>query len=164
MSMHSANGVTTVEVVTTVQRRRWSLQEKLRLIDEAFRLRGKTPGERASVAWARLRKHVTDPRLPVAAWLVVEMILRDDPQSVSGREYKRIQAAKVVHRMASGTHKRWTWEVPDPAWSGLRTRPIVEEMHAYPKSRGHVLRHIGEDLERAVELLVEHHLEDVRAF
>ena len=35
MSMHSANGVTTVEVVTTALRRRWSLQEKMRLIEEA---------------------------------------------------------------------------------------------------------------------------------
>ena len=34
----------------------------------------------------------------------------------------------------------------------------------YPQSRGRVLRHVGADLEGAVELLVDHHLRDVRAF
>lgn len=35
---------------------------------------------------------------------------------------------------------------------------VVEEKHWYPRSRGRVLRHIGEDIEGAAELLVEHHL------
>ena len=30
--------------------------------------------------------------------------------------------------------------------------------------RGRVLRHIGEDLEKAVELLVDHHLEEIHGF
>ena len=34
---------------------------------------------------------------------------------------------------------------------------VVEERHWYSRSRGRVLRYIGEDLERVVELLVEHH-------
>ncbi len=55
MSMHSANGVATVEVVTTVQRRRWSLQEKLRLIEEAS-----LPGMSVSFV---ARKHGVAPNL-----------------------------------------------------------------------------------------------------
>ena len=53
--MHSANGVATVEVVTTVQRRRWSLQEKLRLIEEAS-----LPGMSVSFV---ARKHGVAPNL-----------------------------------------------------------------------------------------------------
>lgn len=37
-------------------------------------------------------------------------------------------------------------------------------MHVYPRSRGRILRHIGKDLETAVELLVDHHLDDVHDF
>lgn len=111
---------------------------------EAFRLRGLSPEARAKAAWARLRKAKVEPSRVVAAWLAVEMILRDDPQAEQKVEFKRVQAAKLVHRMASGTHKRWT--------EGAG----VTELHVYPRSRGRVLRHIGEDLERASELVFQH--------
>jgi hypothetical protein len=112
---------------------------------EAFRLRGLPPQDRAKAAWARLRKAAVDPRRLVAAWLVVEMMIRDDPQADPKAEFKRVQAAKLVHRMASGTHKRWG--------EGAG----ATELHVYPRSRGRVLRHIGEALEEACELLVDHH-------
>ena len=131
---------------------------------EAFRLHGLSPQERAKAHWARMRKAEVDPRQVVAAWLAVEMVIADDPQSVTTIEFRRVQVAKIVHRMASGTHKRWEREVPDPNWSGLRSKTVVEEKHWYPRSRGRVLRHIGEDVEQAVELLVEHHLGEVKAF
>ncbi len=111
---------------------------------EAFRLRGLSPEQRAKAAWARLRKAAVDPVRVVAAWLAVEMILRDDPQAERKAEFKRVQAAKIVHRMASGTHKRWGEGVG------------AKELHVYPRSRGRVLRHIGEAVESAVELLVQH--------
>jgi len=130
---------------------------------EAFRLRGLPPQQRAKAALARLRKHGIDPRLVVAAWLAVEMLIQDDPQPVQGGEYKRVQAAKVVHRMASGSHRRWVREVPSPVWPGQK-QAVVQEMHVYPRSRGRVLRHLGRKLESAVELLVDHHLADVSAF
>ena len=85
------------------------------------------------------------------------MAIREDPQPVAKTEFKRVQAAKIVHRVASGTHKRWEQERRD---GGIR----VEELHKFPKSRGRVLRHIGEDLERAAELIAEHHLDDILAF
>jgi len=113
---------------------------------EAFRLRGLSPQDRAKAAWARLRKAEADPLKVVAAWLAVEMIIQDDPQPVLSNEFKRVQAAKIIHRMASGTHKRWETEVQDPAWSGLRTKAVAQEMHIYPRSRGRVLRYIGGDL------------------
>ncbi|MBB4391667.1 hypothetical protein [Bradyrhizobium sp. ERR14] len=110
--------------------------------EEAFRLRGLPPRERATKAWARLRKHKIDPLLVVAIWLAVEMIVRDDIQAVDTEEFKRVQAAKLVHRLASGSHKQWP--------QGLGG---TKELHVYPASRGNVLRYIGKDIQEAVELL-----------
>jgi hypothetical protein len=112
---------------------------------EAFRLRGLSPQDRARAAWARLRKAKVDPAAVVAAWLAVEMIIAADPQAERKTEFKRVQAAKLIHRMASGTHKRWG------------EGPAATELHVYPRSRGRVLRHIGEALERACELVIQHH-------
>lgn len=108
---------------------------------EAFRLRGLSAGERAKAAWARLRKAKIDPRRVVAVWLAVEMIIRDDPRAETKVEYKRVQAAKLVHRMASGTHKRWG--------EGLNAK----ELHVYPRPRGQILRHIGKSLQEATEFI-----------
>lgn len=130
--------------------------------EEAFRLRGKNAHERARAHWARLRKAEIDPYLIIAAWLSIEMITQDDPQPVRTKEFKRVQAAKLVHRMASGSHRRWEQEVRDLN-SPTLTKIRVTELHVYPRSRGRVLRHIGQDLEQAVELLVDHHLKDVQA-
>lgn len=115
--------------------------------EEAFRLRGMSPQERANKLWARLRHHRVDPRLVVAAWLAVELAIRNDPQAVDTVEFKRVQAAKLVHRLASGSHKRW------PGGGG-----VSQELHVYPASRGQVLRYVGEGLGRATELLCEHRL------
>lgn len=131
--------------------------------EEAFRLRGKKPHERAKIHWARLRKARIDPLLVVAAWLSVEMVIKDNNQPVYTNEFRRVQAAKVIHRMASGSHRRWEQEIRDLNHPG-RMKIHVTEMHVYPRSRGRILRHIGADLERAVELLVDHHLKDIQQF
>ncbi len=124
--------------------------------EEAFRLRGLSPAERARIAWGRLRRANVPAIKPVAAWLSVEMRLADDPQPDRHAEFKRVQAAKLVHRMASGTHKRWERERPNG-------QVQVTEMHKYPANRGRVLRHIGEMLERAVEVLAAERLPAIRA-
>lgn len=120
---------------------------------EAFRLRGLSPEGRARAAWARLRKEKVDPHRVVAIWLAVEMAIAADPQADRKPEYKRVQAAKLVHRLASGTHKRWE--------SGPGG---VQELHVYPRSRGRVLRHIGSDIEEATALLVEHSRGDAAGY
>lgn len=114
---------------------------------EAFRLRGMSPKERAEAAWARLRHHNIDPRTVLAAWLAVEAKVANDPRAETKPEYRRVQAAKIVHRLASGSHKSW------PHSPGKTT-----ELHVYPVSRGNVLRHLGEDLEGAGELLADRYL------
>lgn len=113
---------------------------------EAFRLRGLSPEERARAAWARLRKAGIDPAAVIAAWLTIELAIAADPQGETKSEFRQVQAAKLVHKMASGTHKRW-----EAGAGGVR------EMHVYPRSRGRVLRHIGSQLQSAAELIRAHH-------
>lgn len=108
---------------------------------EAFRLRGLPPEARARAAWARLRKANVAPLRVLEAWLAVAMAIRDDPQPETKQEFKRVQVAKLVHRMASGTHKTWG------------EGPGRKELHVYPRSRGSVLRHLGAQTEAACELL-----------
>lgn len=115
---------------------------------EAYILRGMTPQERARVAWSRLREAKVDPLKPLAAWLAIEMIFLADPQRENKQHFKRVQAAKIVHRLASGSHKRW--EI-----TGYDGKPRVTELHKYPRSRGRVLVHMGQQLERVAEFTVE---------
>lgn len=120
---------------------------------EAFRLRGMKPRERAWAHWARLRLHEVDAKLPVAAWLAMEMILLDDLTAEWRDEYKVVQTAKLVHRMASGSHRKWVQQYSFGTY--------VKELHVYPRPRGRVLRYIGEDLSKACELFVEYRLGSV---
>jgi hypothetical protein len=106
---------------------------------EAFRLAGMSPGDRAKATWAQLRKREVDPLEVVAAWLAVDMRLRDDLQPDRHREYRYVQVAKLIHRMAGGSHKRWEREPGNG-------RVEVTELHKYPISRGRVLRIIGSQL------------------
>jgi len=78
-------------------------------------------------------------------------VIKDDLHPDLKTEFKQVQAAKVVHRMASGTHKRWDHG------------PRKQELHVYPRPRGLVLRYIGQDLQEACELLVDYHLTDIMA-
>ena len=120
---------------------------------EAYRLAGMTAQERSRAAWARLRTAGVDPLKVLEAWLVVDRMITADPQPVETVEFRRVQAAKIVHRLASGSHKRWVREVPRMV--GVANIPIKEvtELHKYPHSRGRVLRLIGADIEEACGLV-----------
>jgi len=122
---------------------------------EAFRLRGLSPRDRARAAWARLREAGVDPLRPIEAWLTIELAIAADPQPVTRREFKQVQAAKLVHRMASGTHKVWPPILLKDPNNPFKPISVPQEMHVYPRSRGRVLRHIGSDLEEAAEIVAE---------
>jgi hypothetical protein len=98
-----------------------------------------SPRDRAKATWAQLRKREVDPLEVVAAWLAVDMRLRDDLQPDRHQEYRYVQVAKLIHRMAGGTHKRWERERPDGSVE-------TTELHKHPVSRGQVLRIIGRQL------------------
>ncbi|OGU22314.1 MAG: hypothetical protein A2580_07505 [Hydrogenophilales bacterium RIFOXYD1_FULL_62_11] len=121
---------------------------------EAFRLAGLAPEQKACAAWARLRESRVSPLKPIAAWLAVELAIKADTQPDTKSEFKLVQAAKLVHRMSSGSHKRWE-----------RVRPsgqvLVEELHKYPHSRGQVLRHVGKQLGDAADMVSAYHLAEI---
>lgn len=73
-------------------------------------------------------------------------IIASDPSADRHSEFRQVQAAKLLHRMASGTHRRWERNGPGGSLE-------VTELHKYPASRGRVLRHLGEQLERIAELV-----------
>jgi hypothetical protein len=125
---------------------------------EAFRLAGMTPVERARTAWARLREASVEPVKVLEAWLVVELAVRLDVQPDGTPEFKRVQGAKLLHRLASGSHKRWEREVPRRIANHFTTEMVVTELHTYPHSRGKILRYLGRDLEEACELVVSTHI------
>jgi hypothetical protein len=122
--------------------------------EEAFRLAGRPPQERAKVVWARLSQYKVDPLQVLSIWLAVLMRHADDMQPERRVEYRRVQAAKVLHRLAGGSHKRWERELG----SGVVE---VTELHKYPASRGRVLRHVGRMLAWSAEHL-ESHIEVIR--
>lgn len=114
--------------------------------EPAYRLKGMSPKERARKAWARLRAAQIAPEKVLLAWLAVTEAIRTDTEADTKPEFRRVQVAKLVHRLASGTHKRWERERADGS-------KHVERLDVYPRSRGQVLRVLGEDIERAMEPL-----------
>lgn len=109
--------------------------------EESFRLTGRPPAERASKIWARLRAKQIDPMIPLAIWIAVQLRHQDDAMPERKVRYRLIQAAKGVHRLAGGSHKRW--EQHDQ-----HGRLVATELHKYPASRGLVLWHLGAELAR----------------
>jgi|TARA_R100000501_G_C2631314_1_gene127324 hypothetical protein len=130
--------------------------------EEAFRLAGLPPKERARKAWARFRDAGVAPERVVESWLVIELAVRLDPQPDGDREFKRVQGAKLIHRLASGSHKRWEREpMLNSGHKQAGPKTIVTELHKYPHSRGKVLRYIGADMEGACSLVVSSHLPEL---
>ncbi|UCI29428.1 hypothetical protein [Mesorhizobium sp. B4-1-4] len=80
----------------------------------------------------------------MAIYLAVAALIEDDWGSHRTREFQIVQAAKVAHRLASGTHKRWMMWNP-------RGEDVPIAIHAYPRSAGLVLRKIGEAMGKAVD-------------
>ncbi|TBA92534.1 hypothetical protein ELH54_23185 [Rhizobium ruizarguesonis] len=109
----------------------------------AMNLRGQSAEYRARIAFARLRAAEVPARRLVAIYLGVSALIEDDWKSHRVREFRIVQAAKAVHRLASGTHRKWDF------WDPLTGNSRPYTLHAYPRSSGHVLRKIGEALEKA---------------
>jgi hypothetical protein len=109
------------------------------------------PKERAVNAWARLRDADIDTKRVLAALLAVEQLCQLDTKAAAEPEFKTVQIAKQVHRMASGTHKSWQ----QGYYSGKLT---TLKMDKYPESRGRVLRHLGGQLQEAGRMAVDAYL------
>lgn len=121
-------------------------------IEIAPRLRGMAPEKRAKIALARLRQAGIKPERLLSIAVAVHALIQDRPEKCHRvRDWRIVAIAKAAHRLASGTHK--VWSVPEPDG---RVKHI--EMHAYPRSSGRVLRHLGEMIEKECELVIDRHL------
>ncbi len=126
-------------------------------VEMATRLRGMSPAQRAKVALARLRERCIKPERLLAIAMAVHALIEDAPEKCHRTaDWRIVAVAKASHRLASGTHK--VWPVPQPDG---RVKHI--EMHAYPRSSGRVLRHLGAMIEKECELVIDRHLAEVVA-
>lgn len=121
----------------------------------ATRLKGMSATRRARIALARLRIARIKPERFVAIVLAVTALIEEDPGSHRTKEFRIVQIAKALHRLASGYHR--VWELPDEK-GRLRK---VSELHAFPRSSGPVLRLIGKAIEQPCEWVVDKHLSAV---
>jgi hypothetical protein len=126
-------------------------------VEIATRLRGLPPERRAQIALARLRDAEIKPERLLAIPLAVRALTKEAPGTIHNvPEWRTVAVAKAAHRLASGTHKAWELAQPNGT-----TKTI--EMHAYPKSSGLVLRHLGHLIEQEADLVLQHHLDAVLA-
>lgn len=100
--------------------------------ENAYGIRGMSPKDRARVALARLRKAEIDPMVILERIVAVTLCFEARGMDERQREFRHVQLAKSIHRLASGTHK---------TTSGF---PLPSK---YPRSEGQVLRHLGMKLD-----------------
>jgi hypothetical protein len=122
----------------------------------ATRLRGLPAKTRSVIAFGRLRKRGIQPERLLSIHLGITALIEEDPGSHRVREFRLVQTAKAVHRLASGYHRVW----PQQDQKG---RTFRIELHAYARSTGRVLRFIGQAIEERCEWATEKHLAGVLA-
>jgi hypothetical protein len=71
---------------------------------------------KARVAFARLREAGIEPERPLAINMAVGALIEDDNGSHRVEEFRLVQTAKAVHRLASGNHGRFEWPMADGRW------------------------------------------------
>lgn len=108
--------------------------------ENAYSLRGRSPRERARIALARLRRAETGPLAILERSIAVTACCEAKGIDERQREYRHVQIAKSIHRLASGTHK---------TTSGF---PLPSK---YPRSEGQVLRHIGQWLDDIASFAID---------
>jgi hypothetical protein len=134
-------------------------------VEPVMNIKRWSAGRRARVAFARLREARVQPERILALHLAMAALIEDDAEAPRTTEFRRVQTAKLLHRRASGTHKRWPG-IPGGQQQAVMkelvlpsgaVKRVVEyrrtpaypsvEMHAYPKSSGKVLRVMGQQLD-----------------
>lgn len=113
-------------------------------VEIATRLKGMSATKRAKIGLARLRVAEVEPERILCIVLAVTAVAESNGHRP--REFRTVQFAKAVHRLASGT-----------GWVSSKKR-------AYPKSTGQVLRVMGRLLEKPCEFVLERHLPGVLAY
>ncbi|WP_354105929.1 hypothetical protein [Bradyrhizobium sp. LB14.3] len=122
-------------------------------VEIATRLKGMSAAKRAKIGLARLRVAKVEPERILSIVLAVTSLAESKGHRT--REFRTVQVAKAVHRLASGTG----WVTYDAQGRAHRSTKRV-----YPKSTGQVLRLMGRLLGTACELTLERHLPGVSAY
>ena len=108
--------------------------------ESAYSLRDKDAVSKARIALARLRDANVATTTILERLIAVTACCEAKGIDERQREYRHVQLAKSVHRLASGTHK---------TTSGF---PIPSK---YPRSEGLVLRHLGQWLDDIVAFALD---------
>ncbi|GJD86678.1 hypothetical protein BHAOGJBA_0173 [Methylobacterium hispanicum] len=124
-------------------------------VDPVMNLKRRSAKYRAKVAFARLREAGVKPERLLAIHLGVAALVEDDADSHRICEFRIVQTAKAMHRLASGTHRRWDFPLPNGTIAPA-------EMHVYPKSSGRVLRVMGEAAEEICDLITSRERDTIR--
>ncbi len=111
------------------------------------------PAKKAKVALARVREAGIKPLRLLAIHMAMSALIEEDSGSHRVTEFKIVQVAKCVHRLASGTHRRWEmWQLNDKP-------PVVTELHKYPRPSGRPLRFLGKAIDDACGDATSTHLQ-----
>jgi len=121
--------------------------------EHATRLRGLKARTRADIAFGRLRNAGVKPERLLAIHMAIALLVDEDQYSAHAREFRIVQTAKAIHRLASGHHVYYP-EVGQTYSTGF---------HKFPPSSGQVLRIIGEMVDRCCETATAEHAEAVMA-
>ncbi len=121
----------------------------------AHRIKGRPARQRARFAFARLHEAGIEPERLLRIYLAVCTLIEDDRDSHRVEEFRVVQVAKAVHRLASGTHQHWEFPLPNGT-----TTPLSR--HTYPKSAGMVLRVMGREIEECCRAVADENLEEIR--
>jgi hypothetical protein len=111
---------------------------------------------KARVAFARLREAGIEPQRLLTVHMAVGALIEDDNGSHRVEEFRLVQTAKALHRLASGNHGRYEWPMADGTIRQIQT-------HNYPRSSGIVLRVIGKEIDEICGGVVERALIEVIA-
>ena len=111
---------------------------------------------KARIAFARLREAGIEPERLLAINMAVGALIEDDNGSHRVEEFRLVQTAKAVHRLASGNHGHYEWPMADGT-----LRPV--HTHNYPRSSGIVLRVIGKEIDELCGGVAERSLQEVIA-
>lgn len=112
-----------------------------------IRSRYASPREKARASLGRLREANVPAERLLCAYLAVAGAIAEDPIGPGGEpgEYRRVQAAKAVFRLASGYHSVYG---PGPN----------QRFDRYPRSSGSVLQYLGMMLDECCDHVREQHL------
>jgi hypothetical protein len=120
-------------------------------------LRRLSSAQKARAVWARLRAREVPAEKLLVTILAVMLCYEADIQK-GKREFRQVQVAKWLTRMAGGTIKRWPTHHTDISL------PKERVVRWFASSEGLVLRDLGKTAEAAVELIAPERSDEIARF